>query len=183
MTEVQDSAVDPSLKGSGNRIIKVNHAGEFGAVNIYRAQIFVAKLASPGVVPTLKEFLAHEKKHLEIFREVLSSRSVRRCRSYWLCGIGGYVLGFITALLGKPGIMACTAAVETVVTRHLLEQMDELRREGDVEALHAVEAIVAEEVEHLEVGIAEGKSSMLYKPVGLAVSAATSFVIWLGMNL
>lgn len=183
VSEVQDVTVSRRLKRAGDRIIKVNHAGEFGAINIYRAQILVARLASPGIVSILKDFLVHEKKHLKIFQEVLSRRGVRRCRSYWLCGIGGYALGLITALLGKSGIMACTAAVETVVTRHLIKQIAELRHEGDIEALQAVEAIVAEEVEHLEVGVAEGKNSMLYKPVGLAVSAATSFVIWLGMNL
>lgn len=93
------------------------------------------------------------------------------------------MLGFITALLGKPGIMACTAAVETVVTRHLLEQMNELRREGDMEALHAVEAIVTEEIKHREAGAAEGRDDFLYKSLGIIVSAATSFVIWLGMRL
>lgn len=65
------------IKGVGNRIIKVNHAGEFGAINIYRAQIAVANVTSPGIVPTLKDFLEHEKKHLEIFREVLSRRGCR----------------------------------------------------------------------------------------------------------
>lgn len=170
-------------KGTGSRIIKVNHAGEFGAINIYRAQIAVADVTSPGIVPTLKDFLEHEKKHLEIFRKVLSRRGVPRCRSYWLCGIGGYVLGFLTALLGKPGIMACTAAVETVVTRHLLKQMDELILEGDREALYAVEAIVAEELEHREAGMAEGRDGFLYKFLGVIVAAATSLVIWLGMRL
>lgn len=179
----RDATLNKSFKGAGNRIIKVNHAGEFGAISIYRAQIAVANVISPGIVPTLKDFLEHEKKHLEIFRKVLSGRSVLRCRSYWLCGIGGYVLGFITALLGKPGITACTAAVETVVTRHLLKQMDELRREGDMEALQAVEAIVAEEIEHREVGVAEGREGFLYKSLEIIVSAATSFVIWLGMRL
>lgn len=176
-------AVDKPFKGTGIRIIKVNHAGEFGAINIYRAQIVVANVTSPDIVPTLKDFLEHEKKHLEIFREVLSRRGVRRCRSYWLCGIGGYVLGFLTALLGKSGIMACTAAVETVVTRHLLKQTNELSREGDFEALKAVEAIVAEEIEHREVGAAEGRDDFLYKPLRIIVAASTSFVIWLGMRL
>ncbi|HEX7026574.1 MAG TPA: demethoxyubiquinone hydroxylase family protein [Gammaproteobacteria bacterium] len=182
-TSTQDAVAGKVLKGAGGRIVKVNHAGEFGAINIYRAQILVAGLISPRIVPILKDFLAHEKKHLEIFRAVLAKRGVRRCRSYWLCGVGGYALGFITALLGKSGIMACTAAVETVVTGHLIKQMEALRRDGDIEALRAVEAIVAEEAEHREVGVAEGQNSILYKPLGLVVSAATSFVIWLGMKL
>lgn len=183
VSEVQDVTDSRRLKGVGNRIIKVNHAGEFGAINIYRAQILVARLTSPDIVPVLKDFLAHEKKHLEIFQAVLSKRGVRRCRSYWLCGVGGYALGFITALPGKSGIMACTAAVETVVTGHLIWQMEELRREDDIEALRAVEAIVAEEIEHREAGKTQGRNGFFYKLLESVVAAATSFVIWLGMKL
>ncbi|SRR6266566_3027220 len=170
------------IKGTG-RLIKVDHAGEFGAINIYRAQILVARVTAPGIVPTLRDFLSHERKHLKIFQDVLSKRGIPRCRSYWFCGIGGYILGLVTALLGRSGIMACTAAVETVVTGHLVDQIERLRNEGDVEALEAVQAIVAEELEHREVGVSEGRTSVLYKPVSSVVSAATSFVIWLGMTL
>lgn len=182
MSSLARSAV-AGERGTGGRIIKVNHAGEFGAVNIYRAQIFVARLTAPNVVPLLEEFIEHERRHLATFGEYLASRGIRRCRSYLFCGIGGYVLGFITALLGKPGIMACTAAVETVVTAHLVHQLEQLRAEGDHAAVSAVESIVADELEHREVGVVEGRNSLLYKPLGAIVSAATSAVIWLGMKL
>lgn len=177
------SLMRDGIRGTCGRIIKVNHAGEFGAVNIYRAQILVAYVTAPSIVSTLREFLSHEKRHLKIFQEVLTKRGIPRCRSYWFCGMGGYVLGVITALLGRPGIMACTAAVETVVTEHLVKQVDHLRNERDIEALNAVRAIVADELSHQETGIAEGRSSILYKPVTIVVSWATSFVIWLGMKL
>ena len=165
------------------RIIKVNHAGEFGAVNIYRAQIQLASITAPSIVPTLREFIAHERRHLEIFGEYLTTHSVRRCRSYWLCGLGGYALGFVTALMGRSGIMACTAAVESVVTRHLMEQMRELQAQGETDALHAVASIVEDEVEHQQIGVMMGRESILYKPLGAVVAAATAFVIWLGMKL
>ncbi len=170
-------------RGTAGRIIKVNHAGEFGAVNIYRAQIHVARFTAPSLLPTLQEFIEHERRHLDTFWQYLAKHGIARCRSYWFCGIGGYVLGFITAFMGRPGIMACTAAVESVVTGHLIHQMDQLKAEGDVEALSAVESIVVEELEHQAVGVAQGKGSILYKPLGAVVSAATAFVIWLGMKL
>jgi 3-demethoxyubiquinol 3-hydroxylase len=97
-------------KGTSGRIIKVDHAGEFGAINIYRAQIQIARLTAPSIVPILEDFMAHEKRHLETFTQYLVKHGVDRCKSYWLCGIGGFFLGFATALMGKPGIMACTAA-------------------------------------------------------------------------
>jgi 3-demethoxyubiquinol 3-hydroxylase len=79
--------------------------------------------------------------------------------------------------------MACTAAVETVVTGHLVEQLAFLESQGDMEAAVAVKSIVSEEEEHKAVGIAQGKDSPLFKPLGAGIAAATSFVIWLGMKL
>ncbi len=171
---------DPAL---GNRILKVDHAGEFGAINIYRAQIAVATVFCRDLLPQLREFLAHERRHLATFREVMRARGVARCRSYWLCGIGGFALGLSTGLLGRSGIMACTAAVETVVTSHLAHQLVALDAASDTAAWTAVNSILADEQEHQATGIALSRHSVLYQPVGWVVSRATSSVIWLGMRL
>ena len=176
-------AVRDGERGTCSRIIKVNHAGEFGAVNIYRAQLMVVRRAIPSLVPQIEVFLAHEKRHLSTFAEILRARGISRCKSYWFCGVGGFALGLLTGLFGRSGIMACTAAVETVVTGHLVEQLVFLESQGDTEAAAAVQSIVSEEEEHKAVGIAQGKDSLLFKPLGAVVAAATSFVIWLGMKL
>lgn len=170
-------------RGTCSRIIKVNHAGEFGAVNIYRAQLMVVRLTIPSLVPQLQEFLGHENRHLNTFGEVLRIRGISRCKSYWFCGIGGFALGLLTSLFGRLGIMACTAAVETVVTGHLVEQLAFLESQGDTEAVAAVQSIVSDEEEHKAIGIEQGRDSPLFKPLGAVVSVATSFVIWLGMKL
>ncbi|WP_207780249.1 demethoxyubiquinone hydroxylase family protein [Pokkaliibacter plantistimulans] len=166
-----------------SKIMKINHAGEFGAINIYRAQIMVARLFSPQLVATLEDFLSHEQKHLEIFGRILQSRGIARCKSFWLCGIGGFCLGLITALMGRAGIMTCTAAVETVVTHHLLAQLASLEAENDSEAYQAVQSILSEVLEHQQHGIEQSKDSLLFKPVSAVVSCATSAVIWLGFQL
>lgn len=80
----------------GGRILKVDHAGEQGAVNIYRAQILMARWTAPSLVPELREFKSHEERHRALFWAELQRRGVRRCRSYWLCGIGGWMLGLLT---------------------------------------------------------------------------------------
>jgi ubiquinone biosynthesis monooxygenase Coq7 len=170
-------------RGTCSRIIKVNHAGEFGAVNIYRAQLMAARRVMPSLVPQLQEFLAHEKRHSSTFAEILRARRIPRCKSYWFCGVGGFALGLLTSLFGRSGIIACTAAVETVVTRHLVEQLAFLESQGDTEAAAAVQSIVSEEEEHKAVGIAQGRDSSLFKPLGAVVAIATSFVIWVGMML
>jgi ubiquinone biosynthesis monooxygenase Coq7 len=170
-------------RGTCSRMIKVNHAGEFGAVNIYRAQLMVARLAMPSLVSQLETFLAHENRHLNTFAEVLHARGIPRCKSYWFCGIAGFALGWVTSLFGRAGIMACTAAVEAVVTGHLVEQLVFLESQGDLEAVAAVQSIVSEEEEHKALGIAQGQDSLLFRPLGAVVTVATSCVIWLGMKL
>ena len=101
--------------------------------------------SSSGLAPQIKAFLAHEKRHLATFAEVLRARGIPRCKSYWFCGVGGFALGLVTSLCGQSGIMACTAAVETVVAKHLVEQLAFLECQGDREAAVAVQSIVSEE--------------------------------------
>lgn len=75
--------------GLGDRIIKVNHAGEHGAIAIYTGQILLARLTAPALVDELREFRSHEERHRAIFGAELVRRGRPRCRSYWFCGLGG----------------------------------------------------------------------------------------------
>ncbi|TXI51187.1 MAG: demethoxyubiquinone hydroxylase family protein [Lysobacter sp.] len=90
----------------GDRFLKVDHAGEHGAVNIYRGQAWAARFTAPDLLPELREFHAHECGHRALFAAELQRRARRRCRSYALCGIGGWALGLITGLLGRGAIVA-----------------------------------------------------------------------------
>ncbi|OZG72434.1 hypothetical protein BTA51_15000 [Hahella sp. CCB-MM4] len=166
-----------------DRYMKVNHSGEFGAMNIYRAQIAVSKIFRSNQIDMLEEFLAHETSHRDIFAAELKARNVRQCRSYLLCGIGGYCLGLISALLGRNSILACTAAVESVVITHLEMQLKVLERAGDEHAYNAVKSIYVDEMQHLEKGENSNKDCVFYKPYVKAVSICTELVIWLGMKL
>ena len=103
----------------GNRILKVNHAGEHGAVGIYTGQILMARLTAPHLVDALDGFRAHERRHRQLFDAELQRRHRPRCRSYTLCGLGGLALGLLSGLLGAKAIAVTTVAVERVVLRHL----------------------------------------------------------------
>src|SRR6478735_9636919 len=92
------------------RILKVNHAGEYGAIRIYAAQLLVAKFLHKNLLPFLQQTLSHERNHCRSFQEAMGKRNVGPCQAMPLWGIGGWFLGFSTALLGKNSIMACTAA-------------------------------------------------------------------------
>ena len=167
----------------GDRILKVDHAGEHGAVNIYLAQAWVARWRAPELVPLLREFRVHEEGHRARFGALLASRGRRRCRSYVLCGLGGWVLGFVTALLGRAAIAATTEAVENVVLGHLREQMHALA-DSDWPVCAAVAAIVAEEVTHRDTGEALGDPGAFWpRVVTPVVRVSTEAVIWTGMRL
>ena len=71
------------------RILKVNHAGEYGAIRIYRAQAFVARRLHGRLLPFLSETLAHEVDHCRRFRAAMSGRGARPCRAMSLWSLGG----------------------------------------------------------------------------------------------
>ena len=167
----------------GGRIIKVDHAGEHGAINIYSGQIFIARWTAPALLDELLEFLTHEKRHREIFAEELRRRGVRRCRSNVFCGIGGHLLGIITAIFGASAIAATTLAVERVVLRHLRQQLAQLES-NDPHAVKAISAIIEDEQQHHDRSELLAKAGTFWPRVLMpVVSAATETVIWLGMRL
>lgn len=173
--------MDPTVLGS--RYLKVDHAGEHGAVQIYTGQIAVARWRCPELVPLLEEFRTHELRHRDVLGAALASRNVRRCRSWLLCELGGYMLGVLTALCGRKAIGATTAAVERVVLGHLRTQLAELER-TDPAAFAAIASIVADEQTHHDSGELLAGSRSLWLPILTPiVAAATEAVIWVGMTV
>ena len=161
------------------RIVKVNHAGEYGAIRIYSAQIAVASKLFPDVVLALADMLAHEREHCAKFSAAMPARQARSCRAMPLWSWGGWLLGFFTALLGKQGIWTCTAAVEAAVHRHLDDQLHFL--EGrDAELYRLIHSIREEELSHLH--HAQSQLSPPTVPRHLlraAITQITDVLIWL----
>ncbi len=179
-----DITAQPAAANSlGDRIMKVNHAGEHGAINIYSGQIFMARLTALDLVDELIEFRSHEQAHRAIFGAELHRRGRPRCRSYWLCGLGGYALGLMTGVFGRSAIAATTVAVESVVLRHLEHQRLVLR-DIDQPAVEAISTIIAEEQHHHDQSATHVQAGKFWpKLISPIVSASTETVIWLGMRL
>jgi len=167
----------------GDRIIKVDHAGEHGAVCVYLAQRWIAQWRTPDLVPEIDDFIAHERRHRALFGAALAERGRPRCRSYWLCGFGGYALGGITALFGRHAIAATTVAIEAVVLRHLDAQLTVLSLD-DRAACDIIGAIIDDEKTHHAQSVDRlGKPGFWTKLLLPIVGGATEVVIWLGMKL
>ena len=161
------------------RILKVNHAGEFGAVRIYGAQLLVARRLFPDMAPALEEMREDEIDHCRLFREAMPARRAKPCRVMAFWSLGGYLLGLMTSLGGRNMIWICTEAVESTVHRHLEDQLAFLAKRDP--ELHAIIASIQEqELAHLRKAedsqTRRGLSHALLLPL---ISALTDLMIWL----
>jgi len=168
---------DPAI--TIRRILKVNHAGEFGAIRIYGAQIAVARRLFPDITASLEEMRGDEIDHCRLFREAMPPRSAKPCRVLSLWSLGGYVLGFLTALGGRNTVWICTEAVESTVHRHLEDQLTYLAvRDPDLRALIA--SIQEQELAHLHEAENNQERWGLRRAVLLPViGGLTDLMIWL----
>lgn len=167
----------------GDRVMKVDHAGEHGAVCVYSAQRWFARWRAPEMLPEIDDFIAHERGHRTRFQAELTRRGKRRCRSYYFCALGGFALGAITGLLGRQAIAATTVAIERVVLAHMREQVAELEN-IDLDASDALQHIIREEQEHHDLSAARlPPDSWWVRIIQPVVSGSTEAVIWLGMRL
>jgi len=112
-------------------MIRVNHAGERGAIKIYEGQLKALQLFNkdPELQNTIKDMRDHELEHLEFFENQIIERKVRPTALLPLWDVLGTALGFGTALLGKKATALCTSAVEEVIGGHYGEQIDILSKE------------------------------------------------------
>lgn len=161
------------------RILRVNHAGEHGAVAIYSAQLKHARRAHPDLIPWLEDTLGHEQAHRARFREAMPSRAAKPCRMMFVWSFGGAMLGALTAACGRAGVYVCTAAVERTVHRHLVEQIAFLDS-ADPSLAQIVRDILVEEDAHLAHAEAHHDArSLLARALGALVAVATETLIFL----
>ena len=161
------------------RILKVNHAGEYGAIRIYRAQVWLARRFYPDIVAFLEETLMHELRHCAMFRATMPEWGARPCRIMALWGRGGFILGLLTSLLGRQGIWICTAAVESTVHGHLEDQLHFLRGR-DENLCSLILSIQQEEAGHLRHAREQIRTQAPWgRWLNGFVSGCTDWVIWL----
>lgn len=165
----------------GDRVLRVDHAGEHGAVCVYQAQRRLARWTAPDLVPEIDEFIAHEMRHRALFAAELVARGQPRCLSYSACAALGTLLGLMTGLLGRRAIAATTVAIERVVLRHMAEQIEALSV-SDPAAARILEDIIADEREHHDRSVEMLSGGLLQRMVDIGVGSATELVIWIGMR-
>ncbi len=163
------------------QIIRVDHAGEYGAKRIYEGQLAI--LGKTDAAPILNEMLAQEEKHLAAFNIIMTERRVRPTALEPLWHVAGFALGAATAMLGKEAAMACTAAVEEVIGEHYAEQTH-LLGDDERELRDAIDGFRKDELHHRDVSLQHGaETAPAYVPLTAVIKTGTRLAIWLSKRI
>src|SRR5450432_983053 len=135
------------------RMIRVDHAGEYGATRIYAGQLVVLGRGRKGDV--LRHMQAQEQVHLRTFNDLIACRRVRPTALLPLWHLAGFALGAVTAAMGEKAAMACTVAVEEAIDDHYSAQLEKLDA-ADQELRRTVEKFRAEELQHRDIALEHG---------------------------
>src|SRR6266446_6133151 len=143
-------------------MIRVDHAGEFGALRIYEGQLAVlGRNPVPSEnVRAIRRMAAQEQKHFDTFDRMVKERAVRPTALEPLWRAAGFALGAATALMGEKAAMACTVAVEDVIDEHYAKQAEYLA-DADPELRDTILAFRDDELAHRRIAIAQGAEDAL----------------------
>jgi len=180
-----------------SEMIRVNHAGETGAKVIYEGQISALKIKGDhATLKIVEKMYQQELEHLNYFEGKIKEQKVRPTLMQPIWKIGGFALGFITAIVDKKSAMACTTAVEETIDVHYQEQLNELEQIAiDDNSENKTKELVnqlkseitkfrSEELEHRDIGYEHNaKDFVLYKPLDCFVKFTTKLAIGISKKL
>jgi 3-demethoxyubiquinol 3-hydroxylase len=168
---------DPTREELIARIIRVDHAGEYGARRIYEGQLSVLGRTQSG--PVIAEMHRQEVRHLEAFEALIGDRRVRPTALQPIWHLAGFALGAATALLGEKAAMACTVAVEEVIDEHYGRQIARLG-DDEAELRDSLEGFRADELAHRDTGLAHGAGEAPgYDALSAVIKTGSRLAIWL----
>jgi ubiquinone biosynthesis monooxygenase Coq7 len=172
---------DPTREQMVEAMIRVDHAGEHGAVRIYQGQLAI--LRGTDAEAPIREMAEQEQRHLEGFDRLVAARRVRPTLLSPLWHVAGFALGAGTALLGPKAAMACTQAVEEVIDEHYAGQTEKLG-DDEIELRDMIEDYRADEIEHRDTAIAAGaEDAPGYEVLTGLVKAGSRLAIFLSSRI
>ena len=141
-------------------IIRVDHAGERGAIKIYEGQLLALKTIKQdeALKDKIEEMKEGEKEHLEYFEKEIQKRKIKPTSLLPLWDVMGVALGFGSALLGKKAAMLCTASVEEVIDEHYQNQLKKLGND-ERDLKKKIEKFKADEVNHKNMAYEAGATN------------------------
>ncbi len=172
---------DPDPEEMKRRMIRVDHAGEYGALRIYEGQLAVLGRTPVGEV--IQKMADGERRHLAVFEKMIVKRRVRPTLLSPLWHVAGFALGAGTALMGEKAAMACTVAVEEVIDEHYARQAEALGAD-DKELKSVIEEFRDDEIAHGETARDHGATEApAYEALSAAIKAGSRLAIWLSTRI
>src|SRR5215831_3128598 len=166
-------------------MIRVDHAGEYGAVRIYEGQLAVLRRrkGAGASVETIEHMAQQEQRHLKTFDKLVNERRVRPTALEPVWRVAGFALGAATAALGEKAAFACTVAVEEVIDEHYASQIEALE-DKDPALKAAVEDFRADEAAHRDTALAQGaEQAPGYKLLSEAIKTGCRIAIKLSEKI
>jgi len=171
--------MEKTNKKTLEEIIRVDHAGERGAIKIYEGQLLALKTIKQdnNLRDQIEEMKEHEKEHLEYFEKEIQKRKIKPTYLLPLWDLMAITLGFSTALLGKKTAMLCTASVEEVIEDHYQNQLKKLGDdEKDLKA--KINKFKEDEVNHKNIAYEEGATNKgIYSIIDRAIKTGSRIAI------
>ena len=149
--------MEKTNKKTLEEIIRVDHAGERGAIKIYEGQLLALKTFKQDefLKKKIEEMKEHEKEHYEYFDKEIKKRNIKPTKFLPLWDLLGVGLGFGTTILGKKAAMLCTASVEEVIQEHYANQINELE-EDEKKLKDKIIKFRQDEIDHKDIAYEEG---------------------------
>jgi 3-demethoxyubiquinol 3-hydroxylase len=144
-------------KNKVKEFIRVDHAGERGAIKIYEGQLLALStfVKDDDLKKKIEEMKIHEKEHCDFFENEIKKRNIEPTKFLPLWDILGVGLGFGSTVLGKKAAMLCTASVEEVIDEHYLNQIKELQSDEKILKKKIIK-FREDELLHKDIAYAEG---------------------------
>ena len=146
-------------KNKIEEFIRVDHAGERGAIKIYEGQLLALNtfVKDENLKKTIEKMKNHEKEHLDFFNKEIKKRNIKPTKLLPLWDLLGISLGFGSAIIGKKATMLCTASVEEVIDEHYQNQINEL--DSDEKVLkEKIKKFRNDELHHRDIAYEQGAS-------------------------
>ena len=146
-------------KNKIEEFIRVDHAGERGAIKIYEGQLLALNtfVKDNKLKKMIEEMKNHEKEHLDFFSKEIKKRNIKPTKLLPLWDLLGVGLGFGSAIIGKKATMLCTASVEEVIDEHYQNQINELDSEEKI-LKEKIKKFREDELHHRDIAYEHGAS-------------------------
>ena len=177
---------DPGPRDLVERVIRVDQAGELGAVRIYQGQLAALRWTGRSNSEAGRKIAAMartEREHAQTFDRLVSARRVRPTVLQPIWSLAGFALGAATALMGDKAAMACTVAIEETIDEHYASQAAALG-DDETDLRTTVEKFRADELAHRDEALASGaEQAPGYEVLTAAIKAGSRLAIWLSTRL